>query len=198
MPGSDGHFMAFEEVYDTETTEKHRPSSVKKSSKHCSLPFHGKLQHVKNANLMIECEECGMWRLVYALRKLNSIQRSSLQNSLSGMSFSCGAPLQELDIAPELCDLVCVRTLACGDPIEFLYYTAKYEPICIYCAQSIDNYDSASIRTILSVNHVTSQSSKRSNFCCLHSHSFHDSSTILLTSGVLEHKWRASLKLHYC
>ncbi len=135
MPGSDGHFMAFEEVYGTETTEKHRPSSVKKSSKHCSLPFHGKLQHVKNANLMIECEEYGMWRLVYALRKLNSTQRSSFQNSLSGISFSCGAPLQELDIAPELCDLVFVRTLACGDPIEFLYYTAKYEPICIYCAQ---------------------------------------------------------------
>lgn len=144
MPGSDGHFMAFEDMYGSDTTEKHRPSSVKKSAKHRSLPFHGKLQHVKNANLMIECDECGMWRLVYALRKLNSTQCLSLQNSLSGMSFSCGAPLQELDIIPELRDLVFVRTLACGDPIEVLYYTAKFEPICIYCAQSMDSYDSAS------------------------------------------------------
>ena len=51
------------------------------------------------------------------------------------------APLQELDLGPELCDLVFVRTLTCGDLIEILYYTAKYEPICIYCAQSVDDSD---------------------------------------------------------
>lgn len=141
MPSDDEHYMSFEEVYGSDTSEKHRPSAHKKSTKQRSLPFHGKLQHVKNANFMIECDECGMWRLVYSLRKLNSSQRSSLEKSLSGMSFSCGAPLQELDLTPELCDLVFVRTLNCEDPIEILYYTAKYEPICIYCAQSMDSSD---------------------------------------------------------
>ena len=91
---------------------------------------------------MIECDECGMWRLVYSLRKLNPSQRSALEKCLSGMSFSCGAPLQELDLGPELCELVFVRTLTCGDPIEILYYTAKYEHICVHCAQPMD--DSAS------------------------------------------------------
>lgn len=137
MPGANEHYLPFREVYGSETTEEHRPSAMKKSSKQRSLPFHGKLQHVKNANMMIECEECGMWRLVYAQRKLNTSQRTSLERSLNGMSFSCGVPLQELDLGPELCDLVFVRTLQCGDPIEILYYTAKYEPICIYCAQPV-------------------------------------------------------------
>ena len=142
MPGSDEHYLPFDDAYGSDTSEKHRPSVSKKSSKQRSLPFHGKLQHVKNANLMIECDECGMWRLVYSLRKLNPSQRSALEKCLSGMSFSYGAPLQELDLGPELCELVFVRTLTCGDPIEILYYTAKYEPICVHCAQPMD--DSAS------------------------------------------------------
>ena len=141
MPGVDDHYLPFAEVYGSDTTEVHRPSAKKKSAKKSTLPFHGKLQHVKNAHMMIECEECGLWRLVYALQKLNQSQRISLEKSLSGMSFSCGAPLQELDLAPELRDIVFVRSLQCGDPIERLYYTAKYEPICIYCAEPVANSD---------------------------------------------------------
>ena len=45
-----------------------------------------------------------------------------------------GAPLQELEMSAELKELVFVRNLQCNDPIECLYYTAKYEPKCIYCA----------------------------------------------------------------
>ena len=46
------------------------------------LPFHGKLQHVQNANLMLECEECGMWRLIYAKTKLTKAQSDNLQAAL--------------------------------------------------------------------------------------------------------------------
>jgi hypothetical protein len=68
IPGTDGHYLSFAEVYGSDTSEEHRPSA--KKSKQRTLPFHGKLQHVKNANLMIICEECGLWRLVYAIREL--------------------------------------------------------------------------------------------------------------------------------
>ena len=76
-----------------------------------------------------------MWRLVYAQHKLKASERKHLEDALSGMAFSCGSPLQELDLPSELNDRVYVRQLNCHDPIEILYYTAKYEPICIYCGQ---------------------------------------------------------------
>ena len=72
----------------------------------------------KNANLTIEYDDCGMWRLVYSLRKLYPSQRSALEKCLSGMSFSCGAPLQELDLGPELCELVLFVLSLVGIPLK--------------------------------------------------------------------------------
>ena len=51
------------------------------------------------------------------------------------MSFSCGAPLQELDLPSDLIDNVFVRNMNCHEPIEALYYSAKYEAIYVYCAK---------------------------------------------------------------
>ncbi|CAB4028705.1 Hypothetical predicted protein [Paramuricea clavata] len=76
-----------------------------------------------------------MWRLVYAKRKLILSECKSLEDALSGTSFSCGSPLQDLELPAELEKKVYVRQLNCHDPIEILYYTAKYEPICIYCGE---------------------------------------------------------------
>ena len=84
---------------------------------------------------MLECEECGMWRLIYELTKAQS---DNLQAALEGMSFSCGAPLQELELPSDLIDTVFVRSLNCNEPIEALYYSAKYQPICVYCAKPQD------------------------------------------------------------
>ena len=63
-------YISFDTIYGKDTLEEHRPSLKKISSKEKTLPFHGKLQHVHNANLMLECEECGMWRLIYAKQSL--------------------------------------------------------------------------------------------------------------------------------
>ena len=82
MPGTDDHYLPFAEVYGSDTSEKHRPSAAKKAARQRTLPFHGKLQHVNNACMMVECEECEMWRLVYALRKLSSGQRMSLERDV--------------------------------------------------------------------------------------------------------------------
>jgi len=47
-----------------------------------------------------------MWHLIYAKTKLTKAQTNNLQTDLEGMSFSCGAPLQELDLPSDLIDTV--------------------------------------------------------------------------------------------
>lgn len=66
VPGENGQYLPFEKVYGTSTQEMHRPSLSNRSKKQNTLPFIESIQHVKNVNLMVECEECGMWRLIYA------------------------------------------------------------------------------------------------------------------------------------
>ena len=68
-PGSDGHYKRFSEVYGTKTIEAHRPSLAKKAGKAKTLPFIASVQHVRNISLMIQCEECEMWRLLYSPKK---------------------------------------------------------------------------------------------------------------------------------
>lgn len=77
VPGEEDHYVPFNEVYGSQTSEEHRPSMKKRSQKQHTLPFHGKLQHVKNADIVVECEECGMWRLVYAKQNLTKGQQST-------------------------------------------------------------------------------------------------------------------------
>ena len=63
MPGDEGHYKGFADVYGTTTDESHRPSLQKKSKKTKTLPFASSLKHVKNVDMMLECEHCGRWRL---------------------------------------------------------------------------------------------------------------------------------------
>ena len=89
MPGSEGHYKPFNEVFGTAMSEHHRPSLNNRGKKK-TLPFSASVQHVKNIEMMLCCDECGMWRLVYSKRKLNQRERKALQTSLDGLSFSCG------------------------------------------------------------------------------------------------------------
>ena len=74
-PASDGHYKQFSDVYGKATTEAHRPSIAKRTGRTKSLPF---VASVRNVMLMIQCEECGMWRLLYSPRKLSSTARQNL------------------------------------------------------------------------------------------------------------------------
>ena len=57
MPGTDGHFLSFDSLLGRPTTEEHRPSlKIKKPKK--TLPFSASVQHVKNVDMMLQCEEC--------------------------------------------------------------------------------------------------------------------------------------------
>ena len=57
-PAQDGHYKSFSDVFGTATNKESRPSLQTKKGKQKSLPFTASVQHVRNANLMIQCEEC--------------------------------------------------------------------------------------------------------------------------------------------
>ena len=117
MIKDDGHYKSFEEVYGTETSEECRPSKQAKSKK---LPFYANLQHMKNSGLMLMCEECGMWRLLYATRKLSAKEKRVVETSLDGLSFSCGSQLNEVDfdLPEDLLSVVFVRDLHCSENLS--------------------------------------------------------------------------------
>ena len=83
---------------------------------------------------MVQCEECSMWHLVYSARKLSARNQHMLQSKLEEYSFSCGAEPADLELGVEFLE-VYVRQLMCYDPIECLYYSAGYPPICVYCGE---------------------------------------------------------------
>ena len=53
---------------------------------------------------------------------------------LEDISFTCGAQIQDLGRLNE----VYTRKMNCMEPIERLYYSAKYSPVCIYCAADVN------------------------------------------------------------
>ena len=131
------HYKTFKEVFRTKTSEDGRPSKAKTTHKERTLPFYPSVQHVKNTEMMLMCDECGIWRLIYSKRKLKEAEKKKLDEALDGMSFSCGAVLQDADIPDELKEIVYVRDLSCGEPVEKLYYSAKFTDICVYCAAPV-------------------------------------------------------------
>ena len=50
---------------------------------------------------MMLCDECEIWRLVNSRRKLKQNEKKELEKALDGMSFSCGAQLQQDYDIPE-------------------------------------------------------------------------------------------------
>ena len=74
-----------------------------------------------------------MWRLLYCRSKLTAAERASLQHALDDVAYTCGAQLQDVGLNGKLGE-VYSRDLRCYVPIENLYYSSGYTPICIYCA----------------------------------------------------------------
>ena len=87
--------------------------------------------------MMLQCEECDSWKLLYSQHKLKRHQRLNLQlqKALEDYTFTCGAPFTDLELPEEI--NVYSRDITCGEPIEKLYYAAKYPPICVYCARML-------------------------------------------------------------
>ena len=133
IPTEDGHCKAFSDLLGTPTDGSFSPS-LQETRK--TLPFFASVQHVKNVDMMLKCEKCLIWRILYSRYKLAQQEKTQLQAALEELSFTCGAPIQDLDLPGRLSD-VYTRQLHCEEPIEKLYNSAKYSPICIYYAQDL-------------------------------------------------------------
>ena len=101
-----------------------------------TLPFYPSVQHVTNCGLMLMCDECAMWCLVYSKRKLNTKERQQLDSASSGLSFSCSSPLQDATMPKALADIVYVKKLWCNDRVETLYYSANH---CVYWSTDLSS-----------------------------------------------------------
>ena len=74
--------------------------------------------------LMVQCEECEMWHLLYSPRKLSPGLRKQLSTLLEDYTHTCGATLSDLEL-PDSLSSVCVRDVECYDPLEKLYFSMK-------------------------------------------------------------------------
>ena len=136
MPGDEGHFKTFSEVYGTDSNESHHPS-LQKKPRTKTLPFASTLWHVQNVDMMLKCEHCGRWRLLYSQYRLTKKERTDPEKALEDVSFTWGSPLQESELPGKLAN-VYVWDIVCEEPIERLYYTVKYPSICVHCASSLE------------------------------------------------------------
>ena len=66
--------------------------------------------------------------IIVSKRKLTIPQQ---KQTLADIAYSCDATLEDLVMLPEL-STVCAQGHQCGDPMEKLYYWARYYPY--YCA----------------------------------------------------------------
>ena len=87
IPSEDGHCLSFAEVFCEKITGEHRPSLLKKPSKSNSLPFYASVQHVKNCQMVIQCENCDLWRIIFSKYKLKPSQKQQLQQLLDNVSY---------------------------------------------------------------------------------------------------------------
>ena len=101
---------------------------------HSSQEVVQNISHVKNAEMILMCDECSMYRLIYSKRKLKPAEKLQLEQALDGLSFSYGAQLQNTDIPEHLKDTVFVRQMSCEEPID---YSAKFTDICVYCSAPV-------------------------------------------------------------
>jgi hypothetical protein len=132
MSGIEGHYKPFQDVYGTATSEESRPSLQKRPSRAKTLPFVASIQHARNTNIMMQCEECEMWRIVYSKYKLTAQEKKQLNTILGDYTYTCSAILADLELTGRLAD-VCMRVLNCYEPLEKLYYSLNKELLCIYC-----------------------------------------------------------------
>ena len=66
---------------------------------------------------------------------MTSDKQVKLQRVLDDFIYTCGSKLHDLQVPQEF-ENVEVKDHSCHDPIEKLYYSVKFDPICIYCGRN--------------------------------------------------------------
>ena len=133
-------YLDFESLYGTDTSEKYRPSLTQYEQKSHGMPFSPSAQFARNVGVVLQCDECLKWRVIYSKTVLKSEQRDELQQLIETFSYTCESQLQEIEgSTTRLTDTIFVKAnLSCEAPIEVPYYSAKYEDICYYCGTTED------------------------------------------------------------
>ena len=76
------------------------------------------MKHVKNANSMVQCEECEMWRLIYSKFKNHDVEviyltpseRQTLNRALEQYTYTCGGQIADLALNSRFSqDIVAIR-----------------------------------------------------------------------------------------
>ena len=86
---------------------------MKKTSKQ-SFGFSPSEQHVQNVGLLVQCEECDMWRQLFCRHKLNYQEVVELGRALDEISYTCGVSLSDLDL-PGCLKNVCVYKITSAE-----------------------------------------------------------------------------------
>ena len=142
VPDSTGeHYKDFDDIYGSDTSEKHCPSLADSSRKPHGIPFQRSAQYAKNVNETIKCTECLKPRVLYSKNKLRFTYQITLQNLLVAVNYSCGSVLSDFQDETlsrsqrEVVDKVFVRAnLQCEDKIETPYYSSNsFIDVCIHC-----------------------------------------------------------------
>ena len=85
-------------MYGNEETIHRDVPSTSKSKRKKGTTYNVTQQHVKNVNLVVQCEECEMWRLLFSKRKVSTHQVSQLERIIEDMSYTCGASFDDLEL----------------------------------------------------------------------------------------------------
>ena len=95
--GSDDHYAPFTNVYGTDTTENEHPSLIHRR-KMKTLTYSPSEQHACNAGVLVQCDECNKWCLLFSIykRKLSVRECTQLEGIIADVSYSCGATIEDL------------------------------------------------------------------------------------------------------
>ena len=77
--GSDDHYIPFTDAYGTITSENERPFLIQRR-KIKTLTYSPSEQHARNAGVLVQCDECEKWRLLFCKCKLSARERTQLKD----------------------------------------------------------------------------------------------------------------------
>ena len=89
-------YTPFSENYGTETSERHRPSLTANPKKDKGMPFNPTKQTAMNVGRVLQCDECGKWRLMHSKCKVK-VNNDALTNVLETIMYTCGTSLSNIE-----------------------------------------------------------------------------------------------------
>ena len=82
--GPDNHYLPFSTVYRTKTVDSTPSKHTSWAKKERKNPYPGKFspseQHVRNVDIMLQCESCEKWWLMFAKKMLQSKVKKKIED----------------------------------------------------------------------------------------------------------------------